>query len=295
MDMKRDVALVLSCGGARGIAHIGIIEELEKDGFNIHAIAGSSIGAAVGGIYAAGNLKEYADWMCELGKMDVIKLMDFAISKKGFIKGERVFKKIRHFIGDHNIEDLPIPYAAIASDIINLKEIVFTQGKLIDAIRASVSVPTLLLPYILDGVDLVDGGMLNPLPLNRVERKENDLLVAVNLNAAIPYDKPQSIETVENNESYYLKAREALNRRWSKYFNNDKEKDKGLGFFDLLIGSFALMQNKISSLAIEKYNPDIVINISRDACDTLEFYKAAELIEYGREAYRKSIADRIND
>ncbi|MCF8236395.1 MAG: patatin-like phospholipase family protein [Bacteroidales bacterium] len=297
--MKRNIALVLSSGGARGLAHIGVIEELEKAGFNITSIAGSSIGALIGGIYATGNLKEFKEWVSRFSRMDMIRMMDFAISKRGFIKGERVFREIRNFIGDKRIEDLPIPYAAIAADIEKHREVVFESGSLVDAIRASVSIPTIFFPWKVNDTVLIDGGMINPLPLNRVKRTDGDLLVAVNLNAAIPYIKPADLENEKKVHNRFAKAKQNLNRRWNKFFLNGKEaSEKRTGFFDLLTGSFALMQDKISEYERERYRPDILLEISRHASDTLEFYKAKEMIEAGRMAfdrYKKSLHQEASE
>ncbi len=151
--------MVLSGGGARGIAHIGVVEELEKRGFEIRSIAGTSMGALVGGIYAVGKLQEFKNWLYTLDKLDVFKLIDFTLSSQGLIKGDRVFKKMKEFIPDKNIEDLKIHYAATATDIINNKEVVFNQGSIYDAIRASVAIPTVITPVKQDDTLLVDGGV----------------------------------------------------------------------------------------------------------------------------------------
>jgi len=173
------VALVLSGGGARGMAHIGVIEGIQKMGYTITSIAGTSIGALIAGIYVSGKMDEFKKWVIHVSKFDVIKLMDFAISKNGFIKGEKVFNALKKFIRDVNIEELEIPYAAVAVDIKNHKEIVFRSGPLKEAIRASVSIPTVLQPVYYNEVELVDGGVLNPLPINCIHRNDGDLLIAV--------------------------------------------------------------------------------------------------------------------
>jgi len=277
----KNVALVLSGGGARGMAHIGVIEGLLANGYNITSVAGTSIGSVVGGIYAAGNLDDYREWITSLGKLDIFKLMDFAISKSGLIKGEKVFNEMKKIIGNKNIEDLDIPFAAIAVDIYGHKEIVFTSGSLINAIRASVSVPTVLLPYEYNGSELVDGGVLNPFPLDRVKRTDNDILIAVNLNADIPYIKPEKINISVKNHTNYLQALERVNIYWSKIFKTNKQKKAG--YFDLITNSIYAMQAKLTQIAIEKNKPDILINISKDACDIFEFHRAEEMIEHGRE------------
>jgi NTE family protein len=293
--MKKNVALVLSSGGARGMAHIGIIEEILKAGYHINSISGSSMGALIGGIYAAGKLPEFAAWLRELGKMDVLLLMDFALSKRGIIKGDKVFKQIKKFIGDGNIEDLPIAYTAIAADITNGKEVVFDKGNLADAIRASISIPTVFTPKYLNGADLVDGGLINPLPLGCAARIKDDQLFAVNVNAAIPYENRMNIIPASENETYFIKAKDKLNEQWSKFARRKSEGSKRLGYWDLMTGSFALMQNKISETELLKNKPDFLFNISRNACDTLEFYKADELIAYGRQVFHQEMKRQKKD
>ncbi len=144
--MKQPIALVLSGGAARGLAHIGVIEELEKQGFEIKSIAGNSMGSLIGAMYAIGKLQEYKEWMITLDKLDVFNLIDFTFTTHGLIKGDRVFNKMKSFFPDQNIEDLKIPYVAVAADITNMKEVAFSSGSLYDAVRASVSIPTVLTP-----------------------------------------------------------------------------------------------------------------------------------------------------
>jgi len=297
---KKNVALVLSGGGARGLAHIGVIEELLKKGFDITSIAGTSIGSLIGGVYVSGKLPEFTEWICNIGKLDVLKLMDFAIHKDGFIKGEKVFKKLSEFIDKTNIEDLPIPYSAVSVDILKHREVVFQSGNLIKAIRASVSIPTILRPLNYLGTELVDGGVLSPLPLNSVARTENDILVAVNLNSDMPYTRKSGTDEKGNFEIAYLKAKEFINKRWSR---TEKSKNvKGVGFFDLITESIYTMQMKLAEMAIEKYQPDIMVSISRFSCELFEYYRAEELIGYGRQQFLASHAifleeqsDKIKD
>lgn len=280
---KKNVALVLSGGGARGMAHIGIIEELLKRGYKITSLAGTSIGSLIAGVYASGKLPEFKDWISQIGKYDVFKLMDFAISKKGFIKGEKVFTKLHEFLLDTDIENLEIPYAAVAVDIKNHKEIVFRTGNLIEAIRASVSIPTVLKPKNYKGVDLVDGGVFNPLPLDCIVRTSNDLLVAVDLNSGITYQKPKILKTPIAHQTAYLKAKTLINEKWSQFY---KEGIKDIGYFDLITESIYIMQMKLTQYSLEKYKPDILIEISRDACELFEFHRSEEMIEYGRKQFK---------
>jgi NTE family protein len=282
---KKNVALVLSGGGARGMAHIGIIEELLKRDYCITSVAGTSIGSLIAGVYASGKLSEFKNWITQIGKYDVFRLMDFAISKKGFIKGERVFSKLHDFLLDTNIENLEIPYAAVAVDIKNHKEIVFRSGNLIEAIRASVSIPTVLKPQNYKGIDLVDGGVFNPLPLDCVVRTANDILVAVDLNSGISYQKPKLPKMTVDHASTYLKAKTIINEKWSKFH---KEQIKEIGYFDLITESIYTMQMKLTQYSLEKNKPDVLIEISRDACEIFEFHRSVEMIEYGRKQFRVS-------
>ncbi|WP_300650937.1 patatin-like phospholipase family protein [Pseudomonas sp.] len=180
--MTKRVALVLGSGGARGYAHIGVIQELEARGYDIACIAGCSMGAVIGGIYAAGKLKEYSDWTQSLDYLDVLRLLDVSF-RLGAIRGEKVFGKIREIVGEINIEDLSIPFTAVATDLTNQQEIWFQEGCLHQAMRASAAIPSLFTPVIQGKRMLVDGGLINPLPIVPVVSSHCDLIIAVNLNS----------------------------------------------------------------------------------------------------------------
>lgn len=180
--MNKRVALVLGSGGARGYAHIGVIEELERRGYDIACIAGCSMGAVVGGIYAAGKLPQYRAWIESLDYLDVLQLVDVSF-RLGAIRGEKVFGQIREIVGEINIEDLRIPYTAVATDLTNQQEIWFQEGNLHSAMRASAAIPSLFTPVVQGNRTLVDGGLLNPLPIVPVVSSHCDLIVAVNLNS----------------------------------------------------------------------------------------------------------------
>jgi NTE family protein len=288
--MNKKVHLVLGSGGARGIAHIGVIEALLKKDFEIVSVAGCSMGALVGGLYCAGKLKVYKEWMLELDKYDVFKLVDFTFSTKGFVKGEKVFKAIEEITGDFYIEDFSIPFSAIATDLSAKKELVYRSGSLFHAIRASVAIPTVVTPAHWGKKVLVDGGVLNPLPLNQVTKKTDDeIVLAVNVNAAID---PYVIEkNSEKNEAAYQKL---IDRVFSQMFSFDrksKEATEHLGYFDILNDSFDLMQDRLTEVLIEIHKPDIVVSISRDTCGTFEFYRTDELIKVGEHAFNLAYQD----
>ena len=179
---RRDVALVLSTGGARGLAQIGAIEQLESMGYHIRSVAGTSMGALIGGMYAAGKLEEFRDWMLTIDRKRILSLMDFSLSISHIAKGERIINAMKKIVPDVNIEDLPIPYCAVATDAVTGTEVVYEQGSLYDAIRASISLPLVFSPVRQGERILLDGGLVNPLPLNRVKRSKRDLLVAINVS-----------------------------------------------------------------------------------------------------------------
>ena len=181
-DNQKDVALVLSSGGARGLVHIGVIEELEEQGYHISSIAGASMGALIGGVYAAGKLTEFREWMKGIDKRKMVELTDFSLSINHLVKGNRIIDAIKEIVPDTPIENLPIPYCAVATDWETGREVTFRKGSLFGAIRASISLPAYYEPVRINGMVLIDGGIVNPLPLNRVARKKGDLLVGVDVS-----------------------------------------------------------------------------------------------------------------
>lgn len=295
---NKKVSLVLSGGGARGIAHIGVIEELLKNGYEIHAIAGTSMGALVGGVYAQGKMDDFKNWLYTLDKMKVFQLVDFTFSLQGFVKGEKVLKKMKDFIPDGNIEDLPIHFQAVATDLLNKEEIVFRDGSLYNAIRASISIPTVFTPVSLENRLLVDGGVLNNIPIKYAVRQPDDLLVVVNVNADCPVYQtfPEVAETKVEKAAYQKKINEAyeyLNEKWLKSFpvkERPAPKTKSMGYFELMNKTLTLMMNQADQMLLQQHQPDYIINISRDNAGTFDFFRAEELVEIGRHAAAEIIA-----
>lgn len=257
------IALVLGSGGARGLAHIGVIQSLEALGYEITYISGASMGAQVGGVYAAGSLDDYTDWISKLERKDVISLLDFSFGWQGLLKGERVIGILREMVGERNIEDLDIGFTAVATDLDAQREIWFNKGPLFDAIRASIAIPSVLTPWEHDGRVLVDGGLLNPVPIAPALNQHTDMIVAVNLNS----------------------------RRTSQNGEDGKSGRDLPGVLDVMTRSFETMQGAIARLKLAAYSPNVVINIPRDACNFYEFYRAKELIELGRERADEVLAN----
>ena len=288
--MKQKVALVLSSGGSKGLAHIGIINELEKQGFEISSVSGSSIGSVIGGLCAMGKLQEYTDWVKTLNKKNVWDLLDFTLLSNGLIKGEKVFSKMKTFIPDMLIEDMNIPFSAIATDIINEKEVVFSTGSFYDAIRASVAIPSLITPVKYKKTLLVDGGVLNPVPIEHVARENNDILVVVNLYG----DKMNAIinpKTVKEKEEGYNRAINDFVNGINKFISSGDK--KSLGYFSLINAATYAMVHKLAKENIKKHQPDIIINLPQDSASTFDFYKAPELIKLGENKAKEAINEYL--
>ena len=273
------VALALGTGGARGLAHIGAIEAVEAAGYRITAVAGSSMGALVGGIHAAGKLDVYRDWVCALQKMDVLKLVDWTLSGAGLIKGDRIIGVLRELIGPVNIEELPIPFTAVATDLDREREVWLTRGPLFDAIRASIAIPTIFRPHPVHGHRLVDGGLMNPLPLTPLLQSPSDYTVAVNVNGS-PETLAASRAPVKPSARTGLRSRVAAFVKRTVGNHDDKAAEPG--WMDTLTQSLDLMQQNLTGFRLAADRPDLVIEIPRNASAVYEFYRASELIELGR-------------
>ncbi len=289
--MKQKVALVLSGGGARGMAHIGVIEELEKQGYEITSISGTSMGSVVGGVYAIGKMDLFKEWLYTLDKRKVLNLVDFTFSKQGLVKGDKVFGRMKKFIADTRIEELRIPFAAVAVDLVNYKEVVFRTGSIYDALRASVSIPTLFTPVKTESGLLVDGGVMNNIPIDKVERTAGDILVAVDVNANIPVNKPATTkkEDAIRQSTYRKKISEFQHHLLG---NGPKNSKHNMGYFDLMNKTISLMTHHAAQLLMEKYAPDILIEVAHDSCGMYDFYMAEEMVEIGRHAASLSLAKK---
>jgi len=288
--MSQSVSLVLSSGGARGYAHIGVIQALEAHSFKISAITGCSMGAVVGGVYAAGGLQKFIEWATNLERTDVFKLYDFVFSSQGLIKGERVFKSMESYIADQKIEDLPIPFKALATDLNSQKEIIFSNGSLYKALRASSAIPAVVKPAEFGDLELLDGGILSPLPIKFATKNPGDIIVAVDVNAKIPYDHSKKTKNEIAEDKQFNSHLEKLASKWFKKENYKiNTAKKKLGFFDLMMKSIDMMQDKITENILEQNPPDILVQISRNTCSTFDYYKADKLIEEGKAAFEVAL------
>ena len=285
--MKPNVALALASGGPRGFAYIGAIEELQARGYKITSVAGASAGSLVGGIFAAGGLEAFKKWLFTLDPVKVMTLMDVSVSKNYLVKGERVIKEIKSFVPDVNIEDLPIPFTAIATDLYTGEEVIFRKGPLFNAIRASISIPSMFKPVVWKGRTLVDGGMVNTFPLNRVHRTPGDILVGFNVNqidaAEIQgfLDSRAAIAQERESEHSLLgRIQAGLQQRQLEASANNSWIPVGAddNFASILQRSFGIMNCSLSRFAIELTPPDVLASLPYDSYHGVYGYSHAEEI-----------------
>lgn len=281
----KTVSLVLGSGGARGLAHIGVIKSLVENGYEIRSIAGTSMGALIGGIYATGKLDIYEQWVKALRKRDVMQLLDFAYSREGLFSGDRIIRKLRDMLGDTRIEDLPISFTAVASDLDAGREIWLTRGSVFDAIRASIAIPTIFTPVNYEGHLLVDGGLLNPVPIAPTLKDVTDITVAVSLSG-----KEEELETPEEQEPDSGRAGNGYRNAIAEFidslqsrFISDEDDAGSTNVFELMSRSLEAMQHLITRFKLAAYNTDYLIEIPVNACSIFEFYRAEEMIQLGYE------------
>jgi len=297
---SRTVSLVLGSGGARGLAHIGAIQALQERGFQIDSIAGSSMGALVGGMHAAGRLDDYANWVSGLEQSDVFRLVDWTLSGSGLIRGDKIIKHLKDMVGDARIEDMPIDFTAVAVDIEQGREIWLSEGSLFDAIRGSIGIPGLFTPHRYHGRLLVDGGILNPVPVAPTLRSLSDLTIVINVNGPIPARGPrrERADPVEEDDAESKDG--GFTERIRDFFNDLIERDTRQaeesqpGLAAMLIKSLETMQSVITRQHLAVFQPDLVVEVPKDACMIHEFHRADELIDLG---YRRTIEalDRLRD
>ena len=251
---KKSVSLILGSGGARGLAHIGVIQELEKNGYVIKSISGCSMGALIGGIYAIGKLDEFEQWIRALSKQDIFSLLDLSLQKGGLIKGDKIIETLRQLVGETLIENLPIPFTAVAADVRAEKEVWLNKGPLFDAIRASISLPLFFTPFNHNGVLLVDGGVLNPVPIAPAFNDHTDLKIAVNLGGAVVEAKKVELpgELVEE--------RSFLHKQVTSFIDSLRDESAsalGLdwGMYEVANQSFDAMQSTIARQKLAAYPP----------------------------------------
>ncbi|MET0728167.1 MAG: patatin-like phospholipase family protein [Acidimicrobiales bacterium] len=319
---RRRVALALGSGGARGYAHIGVIRVLEERGLELATIAGSSMGALVGGVHAAGKLEDYTDWAQSLRQRDVVRLLDLSLSSPGVIRAEKILARVRELLGDTTIEELAIPYTAVATDLLTGREVWFQKGPLDKAIRASIAIPGVITPLMLNGRLLADGGVTNPVPIAPTSGVHTDLTIAVSLAGedasgagGAVQETAESRPVEEWTDRFRASASHLLGsdviRTLLRPFGKGSHPAEdlsaediahaeaqatavleelgavealpaGLGKFEMMNRSLETMQSVLIRYRSAGYPPDVLITVPRDACRIVDFHRAAEMIELGR-------------
>jgi NTE family protein len=298
MASKR-VALALGSGGARGYAHIGVIDELRDRGYEVVGIAGSSMGALVGGLQGAGKLDEFADWAKSLTQRAVLRLLDPSISAAGVLRAEKILDAVRDILGEVTIEELPIPYTAVSTDLLSGKSVWLQRGPVDAAIRASIAIPGVITPHVFDGRLLADGGILDPLPMAPIAAVNADLTIAVSLAGSEAGGRYEATDTEPRATTEWLsrmwRSTTALFERTgaaaedspAELVDASKESKEEplprLGSFEVMNRTIDIAQAALARHTLAAYPPDVLVEVPRTACRSLEFYRAAEVIDIGRE------------
>ena len=290
--MAKTISLVLGSGGARGLVHVGVIRWLIEHGFEIKSISGCSIGALIGGVYAAGKLDEFEEWITSIDQSDMTMLLDFSWQSSGMFKGDKIIDSLRQLIGEIAIEDLPIPYTAVAANVAEEKEIWLKSGSLFDAIRASISLPLFFTPHVINGEELIDGGVLNPVPIAPTFGDNTDVTIAVNLGGEPELLKqevtPVSLPTKESN------LHDKVAHFIDNLGNNVKSKMSfNFAAYDIANQAFDAMQSTIARQKLAAYPADITLEAPRNACGTLEFERSKEMIDRGYHLAQATLGNRL--
>ncbi|MEZ9267015.1 patatin-like phospholipase family protein [Vibrio splendidus] len=290
--MAKTISLVLGSGGARGLVHVGIIRWLIEHGYQIKSISGCSIGALIGGVYAAGKLDEFEEWVTSIDQSDMAMMLDFSWQSSGIFKGDKIIDTLRGLIGEISIEDLPIPYTAVAANVADEKEVWLQSGSLFDAIRASISLPLFFTPHVINGEVLIDGGVLNPVPIAPTFSDKTDFTLAVNLGGEPEILQqeviPVSLPTKESN----------LHEKVVHFIDNlgSSVKSKmsfNFAAYDIANQAFDAMQSTIARQKLAAYPADITLEIPRNACGTLEFDRSQEMIDRGYHLAQAKLGNRL--
>ncbi|CDT92091.1 Conserved hypothetical protein [Vibrio coralliirubri] len=290
--MAKTISLVLGSGGARGLVHVGVIRWLIEHGYQIKSISGCSIGALIGGVYAAGKLDEFEEWVTSIDQGDMAMLLDFSWQSSGMFKGDKIIDTLRGLIGEISIEELPIPYTAVAANVADEKEVWLQSGSLFDAIRASISLPLFFTPHVVNGEELIDGGVLNPVPIAPTFGDNTDFTLAVNLGGEPEMLQqeviPVSLPTKESN----------LHEKVVHFIDNlgSSVKSKmnfNFAAYDIANQAFDAMQSTIARQKLAAYPADITLELPRNACGTLEFDRSQEMIDRGYHLAQAKLGNRL--
>ncbi|MEM9314469.1 MAG: patatin-like phospholipase family protein [Pseudomonadota bacterium] len=329
------INLILGSGGARGLAHIGVIKVLHEQGYSIESITGCSMGALVGALYATRHLDAYEDWVCELTRRDVLRFLDISLlGRSGMVKGDKLMEQLASWLAGVAMEDLRLPLTVVAADIVARKEVWITRGDLLEAVRASIAVPGVFTPLMKNGRILVDGGILNPLPIPPARMDNSALTLAVSVSGRDmldpfgDHDSPAPLEAAAEPEAAAADAPDADETEstdhqpiegfldsLTRFFGRERPPaDEGAAngaraprrttekitgrpaLTDVMLGMFATMQDIIARHQLAGNPPDILIDIPRNICQSHEFYRARDVIDAGEYWARRALDEqRVRD
>ena len=298
IERGEPVALVLGAGGARGLAQIGVIEAMQARRMRIVAVAGSSSGALVGGLFAAGQLGMFREWLLSMSRTDMLRLLDPVFGQPALFEGTRLMAALRERTGDIRIEELPIDFTAVAVDLLRQREVWLRDGDLWDAVRASIAIPGVFTPHPVNGRELVDGGLLAPLPIAATRLSDAHRLVAVDMNSwpNQPPGTPAHPEAPEprigDESPAHSRLLDWIEQRFHRGRDAAAPADTNghpYGLIDLMARSLDTMQAQIARVQLALDPPELVIRIPRDACQFYEFWRARELIAIGRAEADKAL------
>ena len=305
VDSPQRIALALGSGGARGYAHIGAIEVLRERGYEIVNVAGSSMGALVGGLFAAGKLEAFTEWALGITQVDVIRMLDPAIMGPGVIRAEKVIDHVGELLAGAVIEELPVAFTAVTTDLLTRRTVWFQEGPVDVAIRASIAIPGLITPVVSNGRLLADGGILDPVPIVAAASARAEATIAISLTGerrgygeGAPVRESAADRPVDEWLDRFRRAagqwfdRDAVraltervrSRRRASPLEDESSTllPSGLWPQDVLNLSLEAMQDLVTRYRLAGYPPDVLISVPKDACRTMEFHHANEMIELGR-------------
>lgn len=304
------VNLVLGAGGARGFAHIGVIEELHARGHEVVGVSGTSMGALVGGVLATGSLPEFTDWVRTLTRGDLVRLTDLTLGAPGLVRMQRLMRELHRYLGDVRIEDLPIPYTAVATDIEQQREVWFRSGPLIAAIRATIAIPAVFTPVRIGDRLLIDGGLINPMPIEPTMDMPGEISVGVSLFGQPPglhVGRPSEESSDSASADDHEIAHDAAQPTWAERLGQSlaeswparnitrllpphqpapkkpfEDLPSDVNLADLLGRALDLMQGRIEIARTVLNAPDVLVWVPSDSCTMLDFHRADEMIKLGR-------------
>src|SRR5687768_2593676 len=293
MRRKLRLGLALGSGSSRGWAHIGVIRALEERGVKPDIICGTSIGALVGGAYATGELDKLEEWVTSIAWTTVVRLMDITW-RGGLIRGTRLFTLFGTILQDREIDDLPIPYGAVATELQSGRELWLRHGKLLEAVRASCAMPGILTPVVRDGSVLVDGGLVNPVPVSMCRALGADLVVAVDLSWGKlgPYRRSKEREAAPREDPSWM---DRLKPRWAQRKQTpedpsivkEEEAPTIPSIFNVFLTALDIVEMRVARSRLAGEPADVLITPLLPDFATMDFHRAKEAIEEGRVAVER--------